>query len=78
MANVAVYNMEGNEVGTLELNDAVFGVEAVSYTHLPVWLSVRRKRQLYRLRLGLMRMWQFPGYPTMSTSAVKPAQRGRL
>ena len=27
MANVSVYNMEGNEVGTLELNDAVFGVE---------------------------------------------------
>ena len=27
MANVAIYNMEGNEVGSLELNDAVFGVE---------------------------------------------------
>ena len=27
MANVSVYNMEGNEVGTMELNDAVFGVE---------------------------------------------------
>jgi large subunit ribosomal protein L4 len=27
MANVTVYNMQGNEVGTLELNDAVFGVE---------------------------------------------------
>ena len=26
MANVTVYNMEGNEVGTMELNDAVFGV----------------------------------------------------
>ena len=25
MANVTVYNMEGNEVGTMELNDAVFG-----------------------------------------------------
>ena len=24
MANVTVYNMEGNEVGTMELNDAVF------------------------------------------------------
>ena len=32
MAKVSVYNMEGNEVGTMELNDAVFG--AVSYTHL--------------------------------------------
>ena len=27
MANVSVYNMEGSEVGTLELSDAVFGVE---------------------------------------------------
>ena len=27
MANVTVFNMEGNEVGTMELNDAVFGVE---------------------------------------------------
>ena len=27
MANVSVYNMEGNQVGEIELNDAVFGVE---------------------------------------------------
>ena len=27
MANVSVYNMEGKEVGTIELNDAVFGVK---------------------------------------------------
>ena len=27
MASVAVYNMEGKEVGTMELNDAVFGLE---------------------------------------------------
>ncbi|MDF2539920.1 MAG: hypothetical protein K0S76_2941, partial [Herbinix sp.] len=25
MANVTVYNIEGKKVGTLELNDAVFG-----------------------------------------------------
>ncbi|MCI9220939.1 MAG: 50S ribosomal protein L4, partial [Lachnospiraceae bacterium] len=25
MASVSVYNMEGKEVGTIELNDAVFG-----------------------------------------------------
>ena len=40
MANVSVYNIEGKEVGTIDLNDAVFGVEVnehlvpVSYTHL--------------------------------------------
>jgi large subunit ribosomal protein L4 len=27
MANVAIYNMQGAEVGTMELNDAIFGVE---------------------------------------------------
>ena len=27
MANVSVYNMEGKEVGRIDLNDAVFGVE---------------------------------------------------
>ena len=27
MANVSVYNIEGKEVGTIELNDAVFGAE---------------------------------------------------
>ena len=25
--NVSVYNIEGNEVGTIDLSDAVFGVE---------------------------------------------------
>ena len=28
MANVSVYNIEGKEVGTIDLNDAVFGVGA--------------------------------------------------
>ena len=32
MANVSVYNIEGKEVGKIDLSDAVFG--AVSYTHL--------------------------------------------
>nr|MCR5398483.1 50S ribosomal protein L4 [Lachnospiraceae bacterium] len=25
MANISVYNMEGKEVGTMELSDAIFG-----------------------------------------------------
>ena len=37
MANVSVYNMEGKEVGTMELNDAVFGVEVLlTHEHLVV------------------------------------------
>ena len=46
MSNVSVYNMEGNEVGTLELNDAVFGVEVNE--HLVLMAVVRQlanKRQ---------------------------------
>ena len=30
MANVKVYNMEGKEVGNIDLNDAVFGIEVSS------------------------------------------------
>ena len=37
MANVSVYNMEGNEVGKIDLNDAVFGVEVNEHlVHLAV------------------------------------------
>ena len=46
MANVAVYNMEGNEVGTLELNDAVFGVEVNEHlVHMAVVSQLANKRQ---------------------------------
>ena len=46
MANVAVYNMEGNEVGTLELNDAVFGVEMNEHlVHMAVVSQLANKRQ---------------------------------
>ncbi len=46
MANVAVYNMEGNEVGTIELNDAVFGVEVNEHlVHLAVVRHLANKRQ---------------------------------
>ena len=46
MANVSVYNMEGNEVGTMELNDAVFGVEVNEHlVHLAVVSQLANKRQ---------------------------------
>ena len=46
MANVKVYNMEGNEVGTIELNDAVFGVEINEHlVHLAVVRQLANKRQ---------------------------------
>ena len=46
MSNVSVYNMEGNEVGTQELNDAVFGVEVNEHlVHMAVVRQLANKRQ---------------------------------
>ena len=46
MANVSVYNMEGKEVGTIELNDAVFGVEVHEHlVHMAVVAQLANKRQ---------------------------------
>ncbi len=46
MANVSVYNMEGKEVGTMELNDAVFGVEVNEHlVHMAVVQHLANKRQ---------------------------------
>ena len=46
MANVAVYNMEGKEVGTIELNDAVFGVDVNEHlVHLAVVQQLANNRQ---------------------------------
>jgi len=46
MANVSVYNMEGNEVGKMDLNDAVFGVEINEHlVHMAVVAQLANKRQ---------------------------------
>ena len=46
MANVSVYNMEGKEVGKMDLNDAVFGVEVNEHlVHLAVVAQLANKRQ---------------------------------
>ena len=46
MANVSVFNMEGKEVGTIELNDAVFGVEINEHlVHMAVVQQLANKRQ---------------------------------
>ena len=46
MARVAVYNMEGKEVGTIELNDAVFGVKVNEHlVHMAVVQQLANKRQ---------------------------------
>ena len=46
MANVSVYNMEGKEVGTVDLNDAVFGVEVNEHlVHMAVVQQLANNRQ---------------------------------
>ena len=46
MANVSVYNMEGKEVGTIELSDAVFGAPVNEHlVHMAVVQHLANKRQ---------------------------------
>ena len=46
MANVKVFNIEGKEVGSIELNDAVFGVEVNEHLlHMAVVQQLANKRQ---------------------------------
>lgn len=46
MAKVSVYNMEGNEVGDIELNDAVFNVEVNEHlVHMAVVSQLANNRQ---------------------------------
>ena len=46
MANVSVYNIEGKEVGSIELNDAVFGVEVNEHlVHMSVVNQLANNRQ---------------------------------
>ena len=46
MAKVSVYNMEGKEVGNMDLNDAVFGVEVNEHlVHMAVLQQLANNRQ---------------------------------
>ena len=46
MANVSVYNMEGKEVGKIDLSDAVFGVEVNEHlVHMAVVQQLANNRQ---------------------------------
>lgn len=46
MSKVSVYNMEGQQVGDIELNDAVFGVEVNEHlVHMAVLSQLANKRQ---------------------------------
>ena len=46
MANVSVYNIEGKEVGKIDLSDAVFGVEVNEHlVHMAVVNQLANNRQ---------------------------------
>lgn len=46
MSKVSVYNIEGNQVGEIELNDSVFGVEVNEHlVHMAVVNQLANKRQ---------------------------------
>ena len=46
MTNVSVYNIEGKEVGSIELNDAVFGIEVNEHlVHMAVKSQLANNRQ---------------------------------
>ena len=46
MANISVFNIEGKEVGSIELNDAVFGVNVNQHlVHMAVVAQLANKRQ---------------------------------
>ncbi|MBQ0027808.1 MAG: 50S ribosomal protein L4 [Lachnospiraceae bacterium] len=46
MANVSVYNMEGKEVGTMELSDAIFGAKINEHlVHMAVVQQLANNRQ---------------------------------
>jgi len=63
MANVSVYNMEGNEVGTLELNDAVFGVNVNE--HRAVLGVLRRPNVQVLAVLAVSEMAAYPKFFTV-------------
>ncbi|MDE5679039.1 MAG: 50S ribosomal protein L4, partial [Lachnospiraceae bacterium] len=46
MANVSVFNMEGKEVGTIELSDVVFGAKINEHlVHMAIVQHLANKRQ---------------------------------
>ena len=46
MANISVFNIEGKEVGSIELNDSVFGVNVNEHlVHMAVVAQLANKRQ---------------------------------
>ena len=82
MANVSVYNMEGAEVGTIELNDAVFGVEVNEHlVHMAVvaqMANLRQGTQKAKTRSevsgGVKKPWRQKGTGHARQGSIRAAQ----
>ena len=82
MANVAVYNMEGSEVGTIELSDAVFGAPINEHlVHLVVVRQLANKRQgtqkakgRSEVRGGGRKPWRQKGTGHARQGSIRAAQ----
>ena len=82
MANVAVYNMEGSEVGTIELSDAVFGAPINEHlVHLAVVRQLANKRQgtqkakgRSEVRGGGRKPWRQKGTGHARQGSIRAAQ----
>ena len=82
MANVKVYNIEGSEVGSIELNDAVFGVEInENLVHLAVVRQLANQRQgtqkakgRSEVRGGGRKPWRQKGTGHARQGSIRAAQ----
>lgn len=82
MANVALYNMGGQEVGTVELNDSVFGVEvnkAAVYEVVKNYLANQRQgtqstKTRAEVRGGGIKPWRQKGTGRARQGSIRAPQ----
>ncbi|MBQ7039474.1 MAG: 50S ribosomal protein L4 [Clostridia bacterium] len=82
MANVALYNMNGQEVGTVELNDSVFGVEvnkAAVYEVVKNYLANQRQgtqstKTRAEVRGGGIKPWRQKGTGRARQGSIRSPQ----
>ena len=75
MANVSVYNIEGKEVGTIDLSDAVFGVEVNEHLlHMAVVSTLRQNVREHRRPRHVLKF--LAEEETMETERNRPRKTG--
>lgn len=82
MANVALYNMDGKEIGTVELNDSVFGVEvnkAAVYEVVKNYLANQRQgtqstKTRAEVRGGGIKPWRQKGTGRARQGSIRSPQ----